>query len=313
MIKERTVLILRLVSTHIVLVPALLLVSLFLHNDRLLLLSVCQTLIVIVFLAGYWEFFSLRFRIIYSLSLELSLLAVLSIKIFSTGSIGTNLYLIVPLSLILLYLLSELVRIILVVYLRDKNGFEISFPFHNGKYLITDGGNSRISRLMNYHFYAGLHKKNKTNYSMLFATDIVKISDEGKRFLPPQNEDYPVFGEKVFSPLSGVVVKAENDINDNIPNSGAYPYNTGNTIVIRSGNKYLLLGHLKMGSIRVNVGDEVVADQFLAEAGNSGYSERSHIHIQLIESETENYWKGKGVSMTFTGKNLYKNRIISIV
>jgi hypothetical protein len=264
-------------------------------------------------MAGYWEFFGLRFRIIFSVFLEISVLVILLLKIYSGVSAAPNLYLIVVLSIIQIYLLSELVRILLVLFIKEKNEIEISFPFHKGKYLITDGGNSKVSRLMNYHFYSGVHKKNRTNYSMLFATDIVMISDEGKRFLPRRNEDYQIFGEKVYSPVRGIIIKAENDIGDNIPYCGHYPYNTGNTIVIRNENKYLLIGHLKKGSIRVNVGDEVGTDQLLAEAGNSGYSERAHVHIQLIESDTENYWKGKGVSMTSKGKNLYKNRVVNIL
>jgi murein DD-endopeptidase MepM/ murein hydrolase activator NlpD len=92
--------------------------------------------------------------------------------------------------------------------------------------------------------------------------------------------------------MSGVVFKIENSINDNVPYSGNYPYNTDNTIVIRNDRRYILLGHLKMGSIRVDVGDVVGENDWLAEAGNSGYSERSHIHVQLIESDSENFWKG---------------------
>lgn len=196
---------------------------------------------------------------------------------------------------------------------QDKGATEIEFPFKNGKYLITDGGNSKISRLMNYHYHSPVHKKNKTNRSMLYATDIVKLPGSNSNFFPPKNEDYPIFGEKVYSPVSGVVIKVENSIPDNIPYSGNYPYNTGNTIVIKNDNKYLLLGHLKNESIRVKSGDKVNARDLIAEAGNSGYSERPHIHIQLIESATDNYWKGSGIGMLFMGKNLYKNKIIDIL
>jgi murein DD-endopeptidase MepM/ murein hydrolase activator NlpD len=147
---------------------------------------------------------------------------------------------------------------------------------------------------------------------MLFATDIVKTGKSGKLFFPPENDDYPLFGEKVYSPLSGLVVKIENEIKDNIPYSGGYPYNTGNTIVIRSGNLYMLLGHLQKESIKVRLGEHVTEGQFVAKSGNSGFSERPHIHIQLIESETENFWKGKGIEIRYDNKKLFKNRAIEI-
>jgi len=46
------------------------------------------------------------------------------------------------------------------------------------------------------------------------------------------------------------------------------------------------------------------------KAGNSGMSERPHIHMQLMKCEGDDYWKGLGISMQFRGKNLYKNRLI---
>jgi hypothetical protein len=48
----------------------------------------------------------------------------------------------------------------------------------------------------------------------------------------------------------------------------------------------------------------------LAMAGNSGMSERPHIHMQIIKSISANYWSGEGISMVFHGINLYKNKTI---
>jgi len=103
-----------------------------------------------------------------------------------------------------------------------------------------------------------------------------------------------------------------NDIPDNNPYSGNYPYNTGNTIVIKNADLYLLLGHLKQGSILVNEGDTIKANDLIATAGNSGWTERPHLHMQLIKSQSHNYWKGQGISVLFNNRNLYKNRLIKI-
>jgi hypothetical protein len=310
--KERTQLSLKLILSHVILLPLLILISILTNRDSFLLLSIAQTIFIILFLSGYWEFLGLRFKRIYFPSSEAIILIVLLWKLFSVHKTENNLYLIIILAIIQIWLLFLLIKIIVVIFVRDKETFEINFPFKNGRYLITDGGNSRISRLMNYHFYSSIHKKKKTNLSMLFATDIVKIINSGSNYLPPQNNDYPIFGEKIFSPLSGLVIKVENDFDDNIPYSGNYPYSTGNTIVIQQGNSYLILGHLKKNSIRVDVGDNINADDYIAEAGNSGYSERPHLHMQLVHSLTENFWYGKGVSIQFKNKNLYKNRIIDV-
>jgi len=309
---ERTQLSLKLILSHVVLLPLLILISLIANHDSLLLVSITQTGLIILILSGYWEFLGLRFKKIYFFFSEGILISVLLLKVLFLNKTENNMYLVVMLFLIQTWLLFQLLKIIISIFKREKEAIEIVFPFRQGKYLITDGGNSRISRLMNYHYYSAVHKRKKTNLSMLFATDIVKIKNSGSSYFPPENDNYPIFGEKVFSPAGGVVVMVENSIKDNVPYSGNYPYNTGNTIVIRQGNNYVLLGHLKMDSIRVKEGDIINANDLIAEAGNSGYSERPHIHIQLINSLTDNYWSGKGVSMEYKGKNLYKNRLIRL-
>lgn len=138
----------------------------------------------------------------------------------------------------------------------------------------------------------------KTIISKLIVTHIV--------LLPTENEAYPVFGEAVYCPLEGTVIKLVNNIEDNIPFSGNYPYTTGNTVVLKNANYYLLLGHLKKGSVRVKLGDTVRRNDKIGACGNSGMSERPHLHMQLIKSNEEDYWKGMGISMQFQGKNLYK-------
>jgi hypothetical protein len=308
--KERKILIFKLISAHLLILPVLLIVTLFTHQDSYLLLSVSQTMLLIIYFSGYWEFFGFRFRFIYTSFLEALIIILLLHKISLPDSQRHNLMILFSTVIIQSYLLFELLKIFIVIFKSDKNAIEISFPLKNGMYLITDGGNSKISRLMNYHFYSGLHKKNGTNNSMKFATDIVKIDPLAKSFLPIENLDYPIFGEKIYCPMEGIVVKIENNIEDNKPFCGNYPYNTGNTVVIKNNDNYFLIGHLKCGSINVKQGDSVKENELIAEAGNSGYSERPHIHMQLIYSTTQNYWKGEGVNISFKNKPLFKNRKI---
>jgi hypothetical protein len=308
--KERTVLSLKLLSTHIILLPTLLLVSFLINRDLYILLTISQTLLIILFFSGYWEFLGLRFRVLYSCLIQTLILILFYYKISLPFSLSPNIFLVIFLCILQIILLSELIKILIVILRYENNSLEITFPLKNGLYLITDGGNSKISRLMNYHFYSPVHKKNRTNNSMKFATDIVKIDQSIKKFMPLNNEDYPIFGEKVFCPINGTVIKVVNNIDDNIPYSGNYPYNTGNTLIIKDSNYYFLIGHLKKGSIRINTGDYVHQNDLLAEVGNSGYSERPHVHMQLIFSQTENIWTGHGTNISFQNNNLFKNRKI---
>lgn len=308
---ERTVMILKLVSTHIVLPVAVAIAAFFVSGDAFLVNVIAQTILLIVYLSGYWEFFGMRFRRLFPVSLEVILLAQLAYRVMSQTHFEFNLYFADALFAVEVFLLIQVARILVVMRKKGRDMLEIQFPLKGGKFLITDGGNSKISRLMNYHYWSPVHRKKGTSGSMLYATDIVKIDASRRSFFPEENTDYPIFGEPVYSPIDGTVVTVENSIADNRPYAGDYPYNTGNTVVIRKDDLYFLIGHLKEGSVMVRVGDNVTAGGQIAQAGNSGMSERPHIHIQLMKSETENYWLGTGVCIQYEGANLYKNRLIT--
>jgi murein DD-endopeptidase MepM/ murein hydrolase activator NlpD len=103
-----------------------------------------------------------------------------------------------------------------------------------------------------------------------------------------------------------------NDIPDNEPWSGNYPYNTGNTLVIQKDNYFLLLGHLKKDSIKVQEGDDIHINDLVGSAGNSGWTERPHLHIQLIRSNSPDFWFGTGICIRYKNLNLHKDRLIII-
>jgi len=59
----------------------------------------------------------------------------------------------------------------------------------------------------------------------------------------------------------------------------------GNYIMVRSGDFFVLLCHLKKDSAKVKIGDLVRAGQQLGEVGNSGSSIQPHLHIQVMNSD----------------------------
>lgn len=277
----------------------------------MLLLSIAQSVLVITFFTGYWEFFRPSFKWAYTLTLTA---IILGLFIHGTDGSSTTWTGAAPvlLGLVQLYLLYQLAKILITIFERKEGSLEIGYPLKNGMYMITDGGNSKISRLMNYHYYSRSHKRNKTNNSMIHATDMVKIGQGKGGFLPTRNEDYPSYNERLYSPMDGTVAKIVDGIPDNRPFAGNYPYNAGNTIVIRNGDLYFLLGHLKCDSFQVKEGDTVEKGQHIAHVGNSGWTERPHLHMQLIRSGDEDYWHGMGVPITYRNRNLYKNRMVDM-
>lgn len=313
-LNERTLFITKLAVSHFLL-PVLFTAFVYIFSGISLLPFAAGTILIfIIYFAGYWEFTGMNSRVLITIFFQaMMLIALITANPSMQMQVAGNKAAAVVYSILTVFLLLQLVRIMSAICHKEKESVEITFPMRNGTYMITDGGNSETSRLMNYHFYSPVHVKNGTNGSMKFAIDAVKITDSSGSFFLRSNKDYPVFGEPVFSAIDGVVTKVENSIPDNIPFSGNYPYNTGNTIIVSSGDIHFLIGHLKQGSAAVEEGMHVKAGQLLAAAGNSGMSERPHIHMQMIMCRPEeSIWKGRGVSMIFRNRNLYKNRILQL-
>jgi hypothetical protein len=58
----------------------------------------------------------------------------------------------------------------------------------------------------------------------------------------------------------------------------------GNFLMLKCQRWFILLAHLKRGSIRVGIGDAIAKGQALAEVGNSGSSRAPHLHMQVMDA-----------------------------
>ncbi|ENJ6134480.1 peptidoglycan DD-metalloendopeptidase family protein [Bacillus cereus] len=94
-------------------------------------------------------------------------------------------------------------------------------------------------------------------------------------------KDYGIYGAKVMAPASGTVVSINNDEKDLVPGSDDFQSMAGNHIYLRldETGTFLVLAHLKKGSIKVKEGQHVNEKEFLAQVGNSGSSSEPHLHI----------------------------------
>lgn len=94
-------------------------------------------------------------------------------------------------------------------------------------------------------------------------------------------KDYGIYGARVMAPASGTVVSINNDEKDLVPGSDDFQSMAGNHIYLRvdETGTFLVLAHLKKGSIKVKEGQHVNEGEFLAQVGNSGSSSEPHLHI----------------------------------
>ena len=95
-------------------------------------------------------------------------------------------------------------------------------------------------------------------------------------------EDYGCWDVSVVAPASGHIADAEDGIRDETPGARNRSQPSGNHVILQlpESGTYLLIAHLKQGSVAVRQGDEVVEGQEIGRCGNSGNSAEPHIHIQ---------------------------------
>lgn len=302
-----------------IVLPILILFGLFQFSkgnliDNIIYILFVGNFIFLLFKTAPWEFTNYYIR--YVLVLIYIIIAFRNVSFINTGIQGlsgikifTDM-LILALTLILMYLNIASIR----ASKKPKDCINLSLPFKDGRYLITDGGDGKISSLLNYHNKAQIHKRGKSNTSMRYATDIAKLNKLGftvKNVLTKENIEYEIFHEKVYCPCEATVIEVVDGIEDNVPFSGKYPYNVGNRVVLKIDNFYIVMGHLAKGSITIKEGDRVKSGQQLAIIGNGGFTPRPHLHMQVSKCEDGQYWQGKSIPIFFN--NLYypfKNKII---
>jgi hypothetical protein len=124
------------------------------------------------------------------------------------------------------------------------------------------------------------------------------------------------FGQPVLAPAAATVVSVHDGEADHVARRSQLalvPYAVTQAARVRAGagaiagnhvilelegrGGYVVLAHLRAGSIRAGVGESVAAGQELAACGNSGNSTQPHLHIQIMDSADA--FAARGLPMSF--------------
>lgn len=185
-------------------------------------------------------------------------------------------------------------------------------PFRDGRFLVTDGGDGARSFLANYHYGFGTHRASGMNRTMRYAIDVVEIGPAGsssRGLLPRRNAAFRIWERPLLAPCDGRVVHVVNDVADNAAFGDHRPYGLGNHVVICAGDDvYLVMGHMRQGSVVVVPGQHVLKGDAVGRVGNSGWTERPHVHLQAMRSAHADWWHGEAVAMRFDGRFLVRNQ-----
>jgi len=129
-------------------------------------------------------------------------------------------------------------------------------------------------------------------------------------------ERFFAYGRPILAPVDGVVVgvhDGEADHEGRRSQLALLPYALGQAARLRQGpaalagnhvvvalrqtGGFVVLAHLRAGSIRVRVGQEVASGQHVADCGNSGNATQPHLHVQVMDHRDPSV--ARGLPMTF--------------
>ena len=162
----------------------------------------------------------------------------------------------------------------------------LAFPLHDGRFYVGQGGSTLA---VNYH---------TVNRTQRYALDIVKVTDWGNRasrLRPGDLRDYASYGVAVYAPCSGTVAQVETSLPDNVVDGERNRTRpAGNQILVRcdGSDVDVLIAHLQAGSVRATKGE--------------------HIEYAKRGGAPDTGLEGEGVPMTFDGRFLVRNDIVSV-
>ena len=142
-----------------------------------------------------------------------------------------------------------------------------------GEWFVYNGGRSVL---------LNGHSPNESN-----AIDFLRLGANGRTHTGGAGApltDYAGFGSPVLAPADGRIVEVADGYADTPPGTNGDHSNT--LVVDIGGGRYVVMGHLKQGSVTVEVGDVVRRGQPLAAVGNTGNTNEPHLHLQVQDSPT---------------------------
>lgn len=161
-------------------------------------------------------------------------------------------------------------------------------------------------------------------FGTTYAIDFVAVDERGlpaprswrTAFAVEAPELFLGFGQPILAPAAGRVVEVHDGEVDHAARRSqltllAYAFGqagraragaaavAGNHVVIALGpsGPYVLLAHLRRGSLRVGRGDVASPGDVLGECGNSGNSTQPHVHVQVTDGV--DWPSARGLPMLF--------------
>lgn len=191
----------------------------------------------------------------------------------------------------------------------------LAFPF-TGRWMAL---NSPADRVPSHGSHA---------FGTTYAIDFVRVDERGRTgpvdwrtaLATEAPERFLAFGAPILSPIAGTVAASHDGEPDHAARRSLFagiPYLlsqgrraaagaaavAGNHVVIAAApdGPFVLVAHLRRGSVLPRIGDAVAIGDLLGACGNSGNSTQPHVHLQATDSLR---WQTtRGLPIAFPGSS----------
>ncbi|WP_168014687.1 M23 family metallopeptidase [Halomonas salinarum] len=192
---------------------------------------------------------------------------------------------------------------------------DIAAPFPPGHYLVAHGG---ATPMVNVHLKTldeSVERfrpwRGQSKALDIFRTSSLGLHKDG--WQPADPAMYVTFGTAVLSPCRGEVAKvvdAHPDMTVPDMDRDTLP---GNYVAIDCGDFFVILAHLRRGSISVAASEQVDVGDALGQMGNSGNSSEPHLHLHAQRRlPAHEPLSGEPLWLTVDGRFLTRNDRIHI-
>jgi hypothetical protein len=191
---------------------------------------------------------------------------------------------------------------------------DLAFPMPGGgQYLVLNGGANLV---INHHVRTLDPKVFPQSNGQSYGVDIVKLGPWGLRAkgaLPADPRAYAIFSQKIYAPCAGDVLAAWDGLADLHPPILDTLHPAGNAVLLRCDSIWVLLAHMKRGSVRVRPQQQVSLTTILGEVGNTGSTGEPHLHIHAQRPGTRRYpLSGKPLPIRLGGIYPARNRLLGM-
>lgn len=192
-----------------------------------------------------------------------------------------------------------------------EQSVDLAFPLQVGAFYVASGGREALT---NPHTKVAAPELEKWR-GQLWGLDVVQLYPSGNRAMglyPTALDRYAIFGTPVYAPCDGTVEQREDGLPDLTPPDRDTSQKAGNFVMLQCRpDAYLVLAHLKRGSVSVQARDSVTTGTRLGAVGNSGNSWEPHLHVSAQRSlGARTLLDADPRPMTFNGAFPLRNDVI---